>query len=200
MDPRARRTRQLLQNALRVLLMKQRFSTISVQDITTQATVNRATFYAHYPDKEALITDIFKGDLRHAMVLRFSAPPPLTPETLTEMALVVFEFIGSHYDDCPETAAEVQDLVGVTIHESLYEFMVVWLPKNPIYKRLFPGCSKETVATVLASSIYSGASRWSRTPQRPPAIQVCREIVSMLLPFSLPVGALPSPKVGGASG
>jgi AcrR family transcriptional regulator len=47
MDPRVRRTRKLLQDALRSLLFERRFSRISVQDIAERATVNRATFYAH---------------------------------------------------------------------------------------------------------------------------------------------------------
>ncbi len=50
LDPRVRRTRELLQGALRKLLDQKRFDDITVQDITEAATLNRATFYAHYPD------------------------------------------------------------------------------------------------------------------------------------------------------
>src|SRR6201995_1025566 len=53
-DPRVKRTRELLQQALGKLLETTEFEKISVQDITDEATVNRATFYAHYPDKFAL--------------------------------------------------------------------------------------------------------------------------------------------------
>src|SRR5580692_10535191 len=53
-DPRIRRTRQLLQEALRTLLWSKQFDEISVQDIAEAATVNRATFYDHYADKFAL--------------------------------------------------------------------------------------------------------------------------------------------------
>src|ERR1017187_5874961 len=54
-DPRIRRTRQLLQQALEKLLETKEFDRISVQDIADQATVNRATFYDHYTDKSALL-------------------------------------------------------------------------------------------------------------------------------------------------
>ena len=54
-DPRIRRTRQLLQQALEKLLETKEFDKISVQDIADQATVNRATFYDHYADKSALL-------------------------------------------------------------------------------------------------------------------------------------------------
>lgn len=54
-DPRIRRTRKLLQQALGKLLETKDFDTISVQDITDAATLNRATFYDHYADKSALL-------------------------------------------------------------------------------------------------------------------------------------------------
>src|ERR1700758_2485871 len=57
-DPRIRRTRQLLQQALEKLLETKEFEKISVQDIADQATVNRATFYDHYNDKSALLVSM----------------------------------------------------------------------------------------------------------------------------------------------
>jgi len=61
-DPRIRRTRQLLQDALRKLLQIKRLDEILVQDITAAATLNRATFYDHYSDKFALFDAMIAGD------------------------------------------------------------------------------------------------------------------------------------------
>src|SRR5579863_4436766 len=55
LDPRIRRTRLALQQALGKLLETKEFDVISVQDVAEAATVNRATFYDHYPDKFALL-------------------------------------------------------------------------------------------------------------------------------------------------
>src|SRR3981081_2396912 len=60
LDPRVRRTRQLLHESLRKLLEQKRFDDITVQDITDAATLNRATFYAHYPDKFALLGELIR--------------------------------------------------------------------------------------------------------------------------------------------
>src|ERR1700693_4718688 len=60
-DPRIRRTRQLLQGALRTLMETKNFDEIAVQDITEAATVNRATFYDHYTDKYALLDAMVAG-------------------------------------------------------------------------------------------------------------------------------------------
>ncbi len=55
-DPRIRRSRLLLQEALLRLLKRKSFEEVSIQDVAEEATVNRATFYAHYyPDKYALL-------------------------------------------------------------------------------------------------------------------------------------------------
>src|SRR6185295_8314263 len=54
-DPRILRSRRMLLDALARLLIKKEFEDISVQEIADQATLNRATFYLHYPDKQALL-------------------------------------------------------------------------------------------------------------------------------------------------
>src|ERR1700735_1727730 len=54
-DPRILRSRRMLMEALVRLLIKKEFADISVQEIADEATLNRATFYLHYPDKNALL-------------------------------------------------------------------------------------------------------------------------------------------------
>ena len=88
-DPRVRRTRKLLQDALRSLIHEKRFSKISVQDITERATVNRATFYAHYLDKEDLAASSLKSDLHSTLAQRFTERPALSQASLVEIAIGV---------------------------------------------------------------------------------------------------------------
>jgi AcrR family transcriptional regulator len=59
LDPRVRRTRQLLRNALIELIPEKGYDSITVQDITNRATLNRATFYLHYRDKSDLLAKGF---------------------------------------------------------------------------------------------------------------------------------------------
>lgn len=181
-DPRVRRTRKLLQDAFRELVHEKRFSAITVQDITERATVNRATFYAHYKDKEELGASCLRADLETALTKRFAERPALNEDSLIELATGIFEFIGSMLGYCPETAAEYQDSVGMHLQQYLFELMDHWLSRNPAVLRRFPGRQRETLATVLSWSIYGGAYRWSRSSRQRPAVDVCREIVSILLP------------------
>src|SRR5580692_9045444 len=54
-DPRILRSRRMLMESLAKLLIKKDFEDISVQEIADEATLNRGTFYLHYPDKNALL-------------------------------------------------------------------------------------------------------------------------------------------------
>ena len=62
-DRRVRRTRVLLQNALTSLMIEKGYEAITVQDIIDRADVGRATFYAHFADKQSLLTSRLE-DLR----------------------------------------------------------------------------------------------------------------------------------------
>jgi AcrR family transcriptional regulator len=53
-DRRVARTRALLHRAHLALILEKGYEAITVEDICTAADVGRSTFYAHYPNKEAL--------------------------------------------------------------------------------------------------------------------------------------------------
>src|SRR6185312_16382997 len=60
-DRRVQRTHQLLEAALLSLIKEKEFDAISVQEIIDRANVGRATFYAHYDNKEDLLESGFDG-------------------------------------------------------------------------------------------------------------------------------------------
>jgi AcrR family transcriptional regulator len=63
-DPRILRSRRMLMDALARLLMKKEFEDISVQEVADEATLNRATFYLHYQDKNALLQAMTESRFR----------------------------------------------------------------------------------------------------------------------------------------
>ena len=62
-DRRVQRTRKLLQDALVSLMIEKGYEATTVQDIIDRANVGRATFYAHFADKETLLVSRLE-DLR----------------------------------------------------------------------------------------------------------------------------------------
>src|SRR5271156_5208399 len=69
-DPRVLRSRQMLMEALVRLLTKKEFDDISIQEIADEATLNRATFYLHYPDKNALLQAMTAARFRDLIARR----------------------------------------------------------------------------------------------------------------------------------
>ena len=59
-DRRSQRTQQALMEALIALLTVKNYDEISINDIVDRANVGRATFYAHYQDKDDLLRNGFE--------------------------------------------------------------------------------------------------------------------------------------------
>ncbi|NJO84769.1 MAG: TetR/AcrR family transcriptional regulator [Blastochloris sp.] len=76
-DRRRQRTRAQLLDSLIALLQEKPYDQITIQDITDQADINRATFYLHYKDKDDLLlnsmNDIY-ADLVQRMEPCFESP------------------------------------------------------------------------------------------------------------------------------
>lgn len=60
LDRRVQRTRQLLRDALFALIDEKGYESITVQNITDRANMNRVTFYFHYKDKEDLLFKVLR--------------------------------------------------------------------------------------------------------------------------------------------
>ncbi|GAB2925454.1 TetR/AcrR family transcriptional regulator [Nonomuraea sp. NPDC052634] len=88
-DPRARRTRARLKEAVRHLAAQQEPATITMSALAKRAEVNRATIYLHYPDLDALVTDAMEDTVaavaRAAALCPLDAPRDRAPEPLAEL-------------------------------------------------------------------------------------------------------------------
>src|ERR1700679_2108315 len=104
-DPRIVRSRRMLMDSLVRLLNKKEFDDISVQEIADEATLNRATFYLHYPDKSALLkamTDIRFRDLIERRGISFTD----CNGALRAIALGVCDYL-AETTSCPAQLARI---------------------------------------------------------------------------------------------
>jgi len=62
-DPRVLRTRRALREGLRSLMQTRSIEVITVTEIASAASINRATFYQHFADKQALLSATSAQDL-----------------------------------------------------------------------------------------------------------------------------------------
>jgi AcrR family transcriptional regulator len=89
-DRRVRRTRRALHEALIELVLERGYERITVQDVLDRADVGRSTFYAHYRDKEALLTATF-DEMRDQLQREVDAQPGDGPVDPARPAELIFE-------------------------------------------------------------------------------------------------------------
>jgi AcrR family transcriptional regulator len=183
-DPRVRRTRKLLQDAFRDLIKKMPYAEISVLHIAEQATVNRATFYAHYVDKQDLAVSIAKGDLASTVYGMFTYKPSVNKENFILFASAVFDFVGRTHKGGPRVAEDLQSVLAVAIQDELYALTLGWLEQDDVPAKVFRGACRETLASVISSSLYVAAVRWVRTGKREKSAALCEEIACVLMESS----------------
>src|ERR1700719_4898056 len=104
-DPRILRSRRMLMEALARLLIKKECEDVAVQEIADEATLNRATFYLHYADKNALLqamTEVRFRDLIERRSITFTD----CSGALRAIALGVCDYLVEN-TSCPTQLARI---------------------------------------------------------------------------------------------
>jgi len=178
-DPRVKRTRQLLQQAFIELFQEKGFQSISIQDITERATVNRATFYAHFPDKYALMDSIIREQFQLRMSSLLPSNPRWSRKSLRVLIRVVFDFLKEFHHECKPSNTHFDPLVERTVQQELRNILTSWLKQASVSdkRRLIP---VDTVADVLSWAMFGTAVRWSRNGQKPSAEEMTNHVLLIL--------------------
>ncbi|WP_243767692.1 TetR/AcrR family transcriptional regulator [Paenibacillus agricola] len=99
-DPRVLRTRQLIREAFRDLLRNKGFDAITIKDIAQRATINRATLYAHYEDKYALLEEITEQAFHEMIPEQVLNAREFTGEICRQLILLTHHYIVKFYQIC----------------------------------------------------------------------------------------------------
>jgi AcrR family transcriptional regulator len=180
-DPRVKRTHQLLQQAFLALLEERGFRAITVQDIAARATVNRATFYAHFEDKYALMDSFVREQFQQALARALPAGAGFTLGNLHVLVRAVCEHLASMHDmQCrPDEHAQFEPLAETAVQEELHSFIVGWLKQLPPATTP-PRATPALVATVMSWAIFGAGVYWSRGGRELSADAVARQVVTAL--------------------
>jgi AcrR family transcriptional regulator len=164
-DPRVTRTRKLIRDALVSLLAEKNFESITVQDIAGRATVNRATFYAHFTDKFALLDAMIREDFASHL----SEGNPLGTTQTRGLLLAVgkntFAFVGLHRRCKIDRDFEPQ--MQRSMEAELTDFLT---PR-------FGHCT----AMLIASALVGAAMSWRHQSPNAPFESIVANIVEILV-------------------
>ncbi len=147
-DRRIQRTRYALRKALLELIAAKGYDSISVEEITQQANLGRATFYLHYKDKEDLLVDEFNeivNERAHAISeIPFSAwlpdlenPDPTSENNPAPPLLMAFQHVANHAELYRillnnEKSDRIFERIRKIITQAITDFMQTKLKNDPI--------------------------------------------------------------------
>jgi len=161
LDPRVKRTRNLILSSFESLLAEKGFESISVQDVTDKAEINRATFYAHFPDKYALLDYSITQMFMQEVDKRTLNACHYTQDNLRILTVAVIEFLARTHSECAQPHQQFESLIEGTIKKLVYELLSHWLEQTGTK------LSAEIPATVATWAIYGLASHYSHLKKRP---------------------------------
>jgi AcrR family transcriptional regulator len=162
-DPRVIRTRKLLLDAFLSLQAEKAFDDITVQDIAARATVNRATFYAHFVDKYALVDELIRDGFTQMLLQRMATRAGSIEEQLRRLILAVCDYWTALHGQCKHSYRMFDSLVEAQVKAQLREQVRSAMldrsgPRSHSHPRL------ELLATIVSWAIYGAALEWSQRP------------------------------------
>jgi AcrR family transcriptional regulator len=96
-DRRVRRTRRALAEALLALTLEREYEEVTIREIAARADIGYATFFRHYPDKDALLGDALDVVIDDVVALLI---PAMTSTDPTALGTALFRYAGEHAALC----------------------------------------------------------------------------------------------------
>ena len=176
-DPRILRSRRMLMDSLARLLRKKEFEGISVQEIADEATLNRNTFYLHYPDKSALLQAMTESRFRDLIEQRGISFTDCNG-ALRAIALGVCDYL-TELTNCSVKGALIP------LEGSIIPVVADMFKEGADHHRLIPGVDAALLATTGAWAVFGAARLWHHSPDRIPAEQMAAKIEAIVKPIFL---------------
>ncbi len=184
LDPRVKRTRALLEQAFMDLLGEKGFQAVTVQDIAERAGVNRATFYAHFADKYALLDHCVEQGFAQEVDKRMLNACHLTRDNLRALIVAVCEFIRTMNAHCKPAQAQFESLVETQVKGVMHKLLLKWLEQVPLT------AAPERAATAASWAIYGLALQWTKARQPEPVEEYAAQVLPLVagnLNLTIPV-------------
>ena len=158
-------------------MTKKEFEDISVQEIADQATLNRATFYLHYPDKNALLQAMSEVRFRD-LIERRGISFTNCDGALRAIALGVCDY---HIEitNCPVKGPRIP------LEGSIIPVVEGMFKEGLAHHEVAPGVDAALLGTTAAWATFGAARRWFQTPNRIPAEEMAAKIETMVKPILL---------------
>lgn len=176
-DPRVTRTRNLILGAFTELLIEKGFQSLTVQDITEKAGINRATFYKkHFTDKYALLNYSIQQMFRQEIEKRMLDACHYSNENLKALIIMVCDFVSNANSHCTPAQPQFESLVEAQVKNQLQGLLHVWLEKEG------SAIDPKTAATAASWAIYGLVLQWThdKSKKKPSAENFADQVLPLI--------------------
>lgn len=179
-DLRVLKTRRLIEEAFVQLMEEKGYTEISVKEIAERATINRATFYAHFIDKEDLFRYFLKRSFEQILIIKKPDDSNSESKFLESLLTSVFEYMDWLAGKCQNKKSNgdlplPEELLRVQLNELIFTRIEKLKKENREIK-----IESEVLALACSSTIVSVARSWSQKWQRPPLQEVKKQLQIMI--------------------
>ena len=176
LDPRVKRTRQLLEQSFMEVVAEKGFQSVSVQDITEKAGVNRATFYAHFPDKYELLDYSIRQGFRQELEKRMLNVCAFSMDNLRALIIAVCEYIAMANAHCNPPSQQFESVMETQVKMQIQELIQKWI------ENLGTNIDPKLAATATSWAIYGLAVQWShdKSKKRPSAEKFSDQVLPLI--------------------
>ncbi|MCG7337814.1 TetR/AcrR family transcriptional regulator [Staphylococcus sp. ACRSN] len=145
-------TKQSIINAFFALVSKKDFEKITIADITNGAQVNRATFYAHFEDKYALVDYIVEDFATVSFENHIPDPMIFNQENVSNLILAVHDFYQKPNVECRSSYA---GLALPQMKEKILDQLNIVLKNS--FKNTYASNDQEIFIPIFAQMIHEAA-------------------------------------------
>lgn len=161
-DPRIIRTKQLLVNAFQKVSREKKLSQITVKDITDIATVNRATFYAHFTDKEDILDYTLSVTILKDLNDNLNISNVINDKVLRNIFISIANYMKDVEKSCELNSEAFCHKAHQRINNELEDIFAIMLENS------YPDHQRDIIvnsASFLAAGVSGLALHWLNTSQ-----------------------------------
>jgi AcrR family transcriptional regulator len=171
----------LLQEALQTLLRQKPFEEISIQDITAAATLNRATFYAHYSDKFALLEELIRVNFLQFLQKRNVSFDGSCSSAFRVIVFSVCDYLVEVRGMISSSQHQLEPFVQAKIIDQIRLVLLDGFKVHPVERRISP----EAIAAAASWAIYGAAKQWIDSAEPIEQEKFVDQAVEMVQPILL---------------
>ncbi|MFC4101657.1 TetR/AcrR family transcriptional regulator [Paenibacillus xanthanilyticus] len=177
-DRRRKRSQLLLKQAFEELMREKGFTAMTIQNITDRADVHRGTFYAHFPDKFALLEHSIRDKFHTVLGREMPPDTDWDPDHLRVLVRTVLEHVRLLYGRCSPVDT-FNPLFERSIRDELAALLKHWFEQLRADQADW-AVHVDTMALMTSWAIFGAAVQWSKSNENISVDEMTDRVLAVL--------------------